>query len=104
MIPPFVQQVVGVLVRAVIVWVAGYLAAHSAVTLNDDQIGSIVTYLVPVVAVLVWSLYSKYVGRQKLLTALASSKPMSEHEVESRLKDPAVPTPSVLTPKTETPS
>lgn len=102
-LPPFIQQIIGVLIRAVVVWLAGYLTAHAGITLSEDQIGQIVTYLVPVVAVLAWSIYAKFFGRQKLLTAAASSKPMTEHEVEAKVKDPAVPTPSVMTAKSEVP-
>lgn len=103
-IPPFIQQIIGVFVRALVVWAAGYLAAHANITLTEDQIGQLVTYLAPVVAVVAWSVWQKYHGRQKLLTAAASPRPMSEHEVEALVKDPAVPTPSVLTPKTELPA
>lgn len=102
-IPPFVQQILGVFVRVVVVWAAGYLAAHAHVTLTEDQIGQIVTYLVPVFAVVAWSLYSKFVGRQKLLTALSTVGVMSEHDVEAKVNDPGRPTPSVLTPKSEIP-
>ena len=102
-IPPFVQQVLGVLVRAVVVWLAGYLAAHANVTLSEDQIGSIVTYLVPVVAVLAWSVYQKHRGRVKFLTAAAAPYAMTEHEIEAVVSDPAIPTPSVNTPKDEIP-
>ncbi len=102
-IPPFIQQILGVLIRGAVVWLAGYLAAHAGITLSEDQIGSIVTYLVPVAAVIAWSLYSKYIGRQKLLTALSTHGIMTEHEVEAIVSDPAKPNPSVLTPKDEVP-
>ena len=103
MIPPFVSQMVGVLVRAVVVWVAGYLAANAQVTLSEDQIAQIVAYLVPIVGVVGWSVYSKYVGRQKLLTALATNGVITEKQVEKIVADPAVPTPSVMAGKTDLP-
>jgi hypothetical protein len=102
-IPPFIQQIIGVLVRAVVVWLAGYLAANADITLSENQIGQVVTYLVPVVAVLAWSLYQKYRGRLKYLTAAASRHVMTEHEVEAIINDPAAPNPSVLTPKDQLP-
>ncbi len=102
-IPPFVQQILGVLVRAIVVWLAGYLAAHADVTLSENQIGNIVTYLVPVVAVLAWSVYQKYQGRLKFLTAAAAPYAMTEHEIEDIVSDPAIPTPSVNTNKDEIP-
>ena len=95
MIPPFVSQIVGVIVRAAVVWVAGYLAAHANVTLSEAQIGQIVAYVVPTLAVLAWSVYSKYLGRQKLLTAAAAAG-ATEQQVEQMVKDPKVPTPSVM--------
>lgn len=102
-IPPFIQQILGVFIRGAVVWAAGYLAAHAGVTLSEDQIGSIVTYLVPVVAVIAWSLYSKYKGRVKLLTALGTHGVLTEHEVEAIVADPATPNPSVMTPKSAVP-
>lgn len=102
-IPPFVQQILGVVVRAVVVWLAGYLAAHANVTLSEDQIGSIVTYLVPVVGVLLWAIYGMFKGRVKMLTAAASPRVLTEHELEALVSDPAVPNPSVNTPKHEVP-
>jgi hypothetical protein len=102
-IPPFIQQILGVLVRAAVVWAAGYLAAHANITLTDDQIGSVVAYVVPVLAVLAWSLYSKYHGRLKFLIAAGSPHVMTEHEVEAIVRDPAKPCPPVNTPKDELP-
>src|SRR5436190_2165000 len=102
-IPPFVQQILGAIIRVVVVWLAGYLAAHAHVTLSEDQIGSIVTYLVPVVAVLAWSVYQKYRGRLKFLTAAAAPYAMTEHEIEALVSDPAIPAPPVNTPKSVIP-
>lgn len=102
MIPPYVQQIVGVFVRTLIVAIAGYMAAHAGVTLNEDQIAQIVTYVAPIVAVVAWSLYSKYIGRQKLLTA-AGMAGKTEHQIEATVKDPAVANPSVNTAKTTIP-
>lgn len=102
MISPFVRQIIGALVRVLVVWAAGYLAAHAGITLTEDQIGQTVTYLVPVVGILAWSVYAKYGDRLKLLTA-ASEAGMSERQIESLVKSPDVPTPPVNTPKDERP-
>ena len=102
MIPPFVQEIIKVVVRMFVVWGAGYLAAHAHFVLSEDQIGQAVTYLAPVAAILAWSIYSKYVGQQKLLTA-ASAASLTEHEVEAMVKDPQVITPSVNTRKYQLP-
>lgn len=102
MIPPFIQQIIGVLVRALVVALAGYLAGHAGITLSESQIGSIVAYLVPIAAVLAWSLWQKYFGRQKLLQAVAQAN-TTEAAIEANVKSAVVSTPSVLTPKTERP-
>jgi imidazolonepropionase-like amidohydrolase len=41
MIPPFIAQILGVLVRAGVVAAASYLAGHAGITLSESQIGSI---------------------------------------------------------------
>lgn len=102
MIPPFIQQVIGSLVRAGVAALAGYLAARGVVV-SDDQAMQAVAWLTPLVVTLAWSIWQKFHGRQKLLVAAASPKVMTEHEVEATVADPAVKTPSVLTPKTEIP-
>lgn len=99
MIPPFVQQIIGALVRAAVVWLAATFGAH----ISEDEAVKLTAQIAPVVAVLAWSLWQKYRGRQKLLTAAGSPKVMTESQVEALVKDPTVPTPSVLTPKTELP-
>lgn len=102
MIPPFIQQIIGAAVRAFVMWVAGYLAARGVIV-SDDQTMQAVAWLTPLAVTLSWSIWQKYRGRQKLLTALGSTKPMSEEQAEERIADPATPTPSVLTPKGEVP-
>jgi hypothetical protein len=94
-IPPFVLQILGLLVRAAVVAVAGYLAGRAHITLSEEQIKEIVRYLTPIVGVVAWSFYSKYVGRRKLLTA-ASAASVTEAEIEKMVADPAIPNPSVM--------
>lgn len=98
-LPPFVQQVLGALVRVAIVWVAAKFGAE----ISHDEAVKLAAQIAPVVAVLAWSLYVKYVGRQKLLTAAASPHVLTEHEVEAMVRDPQTSTPSVNTPKTDVP-
>jgi hypothetical protein len=102
MIPPFVQQIVGVVVRVAVVFLAGWVAAHGGPTYTNDQIAKAVTEIVPVVAILLWSFYQKYHGRQKLLTALASNAGTSENHVEMLVSQGQAP--SVMTPKHEAPT
>ena len=98
MIPPFVSQIIGTLVRAAIVALVGAVAARGIV-ISDSQTTQLIAWATPLVATLAWSIYSKYVGRQKLLTAAASPQVMTEHEVEAKVNDPGSPTPSVMTSK-----
>lgn len=99
-VPPFIQQIVGALVRFAVIW----LAAKFGAEISEDRAVEITAQVVPVVLMVGWSLYAKFHGQQKLLTALASTKAMTEHEVEAKVSDPDVPTPSVLTHKSEVPS
>jgi uncharacterized protein (DUF697 family) len=98
-VPPFVSQAISVLVRATIVWLAGKFGA----SISEDRALEITAQVVPVVLMVGWSLYAKYRGQQKLLFALASPRVMTEHEVEVKVSNPALLTPSVNTPKDEVP-
>ena len=99
-INPFLQQILGALVRTAIVWAATKFGAEIS---NDDAV-KLAAQITPVIAVVAWSVGQKYHGRQKLLTALASPVVMTEHEVEAKVSDAQSPTPSVLTPKSEVPA
>ncbi len=101
MIPPFISQLIGVAVRTVLVWLAGYLNAHG-VNVGDSQVTQVVTWATPLVAAVAWSAYQKFHGRQKLLTAAGAAN-LTEHEVEAIVADPQKPNPSVLTSKNELP-
>lgn len=94
---PFLQQVLGTIVRTVVVWLAGKVGAE----VSDDQVTQITAQVVPVLLVLGWSLWQKYRNRQKLLTALGSSHRLTEHEVEAMVSAGEAPT--ITTPKTAVP-
>jgi hypothetical protein len=100
---PFVQQVIGVFVRAALVWFAAWVASHGGPALSEGDISHAVSVIVPLVAALAWSIWSKYRGRQKLLTALAAPHPMSEAQALDDVRDGRIPTPSVNTPVHEVP-
>jgi hypothetical protein len=88
---PFLQQIIGTIVRAAILW----LAAKFGATLSEDELVKLTAQAVPIVAVVGWSLWQKYRGRQKLLTALATTGVRTEHEIEAAVSDgnaPAVTT------------
>jgi len=100
-IPPFIQQIIGAIVRAAVLWGAGYLAAHAGITLTDSQTTKIIEYLVPVLAVLAWSIYQKYFNRQKLVTAQAMPAGVTEAHIEAKIA--AGGAPSVLGGKNDQP-
>lgn len=102
MIPPFIQQILGSLTRTLVVWLAGILAARGIVV-SDDQTTQAVAWLTPLVLTLVWSLWQKYRGRQKLVQAIAQAG-TTEAKIEANVKSEVVTTPSVMTPKTEIPT
>ncbi len=96
---PFFQQVIGVIVRTAIVWLAGKFGAQ----LSESEATRIAAQVAPVLAVMAWAIYQKYRGRLKLLTAAASPKVLTEHEVEAMVDNPMVNTPSVMTAKSDVP-
>lgn len=98
---PFIQQVIGTFLRTFLVWLSGWLVAHNLQGFSDTQITSIIAYLAPMVVALAWSLFQKWVGRKKLLTALGSPIKMSEQQLERVVSTGG--TPSVTTAKTEVP-
>lgn len=102
MFPPFVQQIIGTVVRTAVAFFVGWLAAHGGPTFTDDQVTKAVSEIVPIVGVLLWSFYQKYHGRQKLMTAMASNAGVSENHVEMLVASGAAP--SVMTPKHEAPT
>lgn len=102
MIPPFVQSIIGVVIRAAVVALATWVAAHGGPSFTDDQVTKIVSEVVPVAAVIAWSIYQKFRARQKLMVAQAAPHPLSENHVEMLIASGQAP--SVMTPKHESPS
>ena len=78
-IPVFVQQIVGVGVRALILW----LAAKFGAELSDDQVVQIVAQVLPVALVIIWSIWQKYVTRQGKLTAITVKGKTTEAKVDA---------------------
>jgi hypothetical protein len=94
---PFEEQALGSVVRVAIVWIA----VHLGHTITNDEAAHIaVEYVVPVL-VLAWSLWQKYRGRQKLLTAASLPLAVSERQVENVIKSGGAA--SVTTPKSVIP-
>lgn len=96
---PLAQQALGAIIRFALGGLFGVLVERGIWTKEDAA-----TYLgAAVVAVLTlgWSLWVKYKGRLKLLTALAHDAPMSEKTVEVMVANNQAP--PATTPKHETP-
>jgi len=94
---PFVQKLLGALVRAAIAWLSGKFGAN----LSDDETVKLAAELTPLIAVVAWSIYQKYKEQQKLLTAQAMRSGVSEAEVEAEVKKgnaPPVNTPKSMAP------
>lgn len=102
MVPTFVQQVIGAVVRAAVIWLAAWVAAHGGPTYTDSEIGKVVAEATPVILVVLWSVYQKYRSRQKLMVAMASTAPVSENHLDMAVA--SVTPPSVLTPPHEIPT
>lgn len=98
---PFIKQVITAAVRWAVGLACGYLAAHAGITLSEDQIGKIVAYLVPAVAMLAWSLWEKFHHEQVIATAQVMPAGSTRQEIETAVK--AGEAPSVLTPKDRVP-
>lgn len=95
MLPTFVQQVIGVVVRAAILWIAAWVAAHGGPTFTESQVAKIVAEATPVVLVVLWSILQKYKSHQRFQIAAAAGRPVSENHVEMMLSSGQAP--SVLT-------
>jgi len=95
---PFVQQIIGALVRTAIVW----LAAKFGSTISEDKAVELTAQIAPVVIVIAWSIYQKYRGRLKLLTAQVTPAGKSEAQIDAIVD--AGNAPSVMTGKHEVPA
>jgi hypothetical protein len=82
--------------------IIGWVAAHGGPTFTDDQVVKFVAEATPVLAVVAWSVYTKYFGRLKLNTALFEAQ-KTEKQLEAQVRDPDYTNPSILTQKHEIP-
>ncbi len=90
----FLGEIIGTVVRTALVWFAAWLVAHGGPTLTSSQIANLTVAVSPAIAALIWSIASKYLGRQRLLTALATPVVQTEAQNAASAKISA---PSVLT-------
>lgn len=102
MIPTFYQQMIGTVVRAALVALSTWMAAHGGPSFTDNQIAKAVAEATPVLIAILWSFWQKYKSRIKLLTAQAAGSPVSENHVDMMVASGQAP--SVFTPKHEAPT
>lgn len=101
---PMVTEIIGSVVRWGITALVALLAGKSLLTPEQSaKLSSpeVILYVTGIVVPLAWSIYQKYVSRQKLLTGLASPNGTTEAEVEQQVKSGVVTPPPVTLPKHE---
>ncbi len=100
---PIVLDILGVLARALLSVLSGYLEAKHLITTEQSTkfVDEAVHYVLigaPAVGAFAWGAWVRYHNRKKLVVALGSEKLMTENEVKALIKSGAV-TPTVSTPK-----
>ncbi len=102
---PITVEVVGVIVRAFLAYLGGYLVAHHVI--NDaqnerfiDHFAHLIILSLPAAGGVLWGLYVRYRGRKKLLTALMPGV-HTEDQVNAIWKSGQ--TPTVTTPTNSVP-
>ena len=80
MSPVFVQLLNSV-ARTAVVWICARFGAN----ITDSDATRIVVEFVAPAAMLAWSIWQKYKAQQKLNSALATSQPMSEHQLDAEI-------------------
>lgn len=96
-----VQKYAGGVIRSGLLLIAGHYFAKG--TVDQDQIAELSSAIVAVGTV-VWSIFQKYRAQTVLVTALASSTPMSEDTAKAMVASPLISTPPANTPTTVVPS
>lgn len=99
----FLIDLLAMLLRQGVVYLAGILGASAIASEHATAIQQWSLSAAAFLLVAGWAAYQKYKSKQVLVTALASTVPMSEQDAKDRVADPRVYTPSVKTPKDEVP-
>lgn len=100
---PFLTELLAMLFRQGAIYVAGWIGASALAAQHMPQIQQYSMSAAVFVLAVAYAAYKKYVAKQVTLTALASTRPMSEADAKALVKNPMVTTPSVTTPKDEIP-
>lgn len=98
------EESIGSIVRTILAALSGYLVQQALI--SEAQSQQFMIAAVPFLSALIWSLYQKYKGRVRLMTALASPMPMSENTLEKVVatgNTPSVATPQFLVPRAPAP-
>jgi hypothetical protein len=91
----------GLLIRAAIVLYTGH--AVSDEIMSDADIEKIALTVAPAVLAIGWSVRNAFKGRQKLVTAMGLSTPVSESQLTSMIASVPHQVPTVTTAKTDVP-
>jgi len=95
---PFLQKLLGSVVRSTLVAIGGFLSAQAVA--NPEQISAFVEASIPIVLGVALSVWDKYRTQQKIATTAALAK-VTEHEVEAKIAEGIVA--PVTVPKNEVP-
>lgn len=104
---PIFAEVAGVLARAALLALTGYLQKRHLLTAEQSEkfVAAAVDHIIvwaPGALAVAWGIWRTFISRKKLLVAAASDKPMTENQVTAVVKSGAV-TPTVATPKNTIP-
>jgi hypothetical protein len=100
-------QIAMALVQVGAAFLGGVLVAHHVITTTQEStfVASLITHAalaLPVLGALALTLWNKYAGRRKFMTALAMPKGATEDDVTAKIAIGSV-TPSILTPSNTIP-
>lgn len=94
---PLVQQLIGVLIRVILVGISGEATVHAY---ENGEIDEMAKALAPGLIAVGWSMFNAYKGRKKLVTAMSLSTPVSENQLNHIIAQ-STNTPPVTLAKTE---
>ena len=98
--PPFLKDSLGSIIRALIAGPLAWFVTQGFFSESEaEQYGAAAAAFIIAAG---WGIWQKYKSRQKLVTALASTKPTTEEAVMAKVADGRAP--SVSTPVTVVPT
>ena len=107
MVNPFVLQLLGVIVRQLLLMLFTSLGlAHvvqPVIDANLSEWNQLTMSVAGVLAVMGYAAWRAFRGRQKFLQACSEAN-ITEHQIEQMVRSPEIATPPVTTPKTVIPA